>query len=226
MEAKAETLSSIRSYLLDYVVGILWLLSAALIAGSADWLTAMVDILQMVRDLPEFVLGFAVVIAGVVVPYCVSILVRPITIQIMNRFLHIHRSFRKWRRTRRAAKEKPHATGETAGSLANKRLTKLFGHFDLNSRQVRLTYLYARNRSLAAQLEKTQDDIWFQAAAALPSAILVASITYRVAAWHPAYISAGLGLITFSFASWSINRQFMEWWSCLDAAVLVVPENP
>jgi hypothetical protein len=223
---KTEAFASLRSYLFDYVVGILWLVSAAVITGSLDWLELGLDALNRVKDLPEFVVGFGVVIAGVIVPYCAAILLRPLTLKFMSLLLRAQRSFRKWRRKKELLKKQHGVSLESSHSLANKRMRKQIGLFDTNSRLVRLTYLYALNPSLAAQMERLQDDLWFQAAAALPSTALIGSVTYRSVTWHPVYWSIFVGLIIFSFAVWRINTQFLDWWHSLDAAVLVAPPLP
>jgi hypothetical protein len=218
MEAKSEMLQGLRSYLFDYILGILWLLCVAMLVGSADWIGVIESRISEIEKLPDFVVGFVVVIAGVVIPYCASILVRPITLKIMNLFLHRQRGFHRWRWQKSPAAKLPQIKPVEQAAVEYLR-----GELNWPGNltwTMRLTALYALHPRLAAQIEKGRDDLEFRAAAVLPTTILFALLAYRVTPVWPLIVSLIVGLTTFSVATWTINKSMDNWWACLNIAVL------
>jgi len=219
MDVKPDTLSDVRSYLFDYVTGILWLVAAAMMAGSSNWPQHVIEVLNATAKIPEFVVGFAVVIAGVVLPYCVSILVRPVTLRLMSILLKQQRSFERWKRKRSAAATT--TKGKALDVLAAEQVMKRLSYSGDVNREIRLMYLYATNPSLALRIEKMRDDIWFHAAAVLPSALLLGSFGYRTVPVQPLAVGVFVTFVTFSFATWFTNREQAVWWDSLSVAVLM-----
>jgi hypothetical protein len=183
MEWKPDTILAVSRYAFDYIVGILW------IAGAIAWAvsTKVLDITASwfsrtasVPKIPDFVIGFLLAIAGVVLPYCVSVVLKPATLKLMAALQKLDRRLRRWQRSR----QKPKAVEDQApplDALAKDRLVrelKCRGR-DI-SREVRVTFVQVRNQSAAAYISAIEGEVFFRATAVPASAVFVGGIVYRL----------------------------------------------
>jgi hypothetical protein len=182
MEWKPDTILAVSRYAFDYIVGILW------IAGGVAWAisTKVVDTtasrlsqIASVPKLPDFVIGFLLAIAGVVLPYCVSVVLKPATLKFMAARQKLDRRFRGWRWSRE--KPKPLDQVSSLDVLARDRLVSELRCRERDiSREVRVTFVQVRNQSAAAYISAIEGEVFFRATAVPASAVLVGGIVYRL----------------------------------------------
>jgi hypothetical protein len=218
---------AISRYAFDYIVGILW------IAGGVAWAvsTKVVDTtasrlsqIASVPKLPDFVIGFLLAIAGVVLPYCVSVVLKPATLKFVGALQKLDRGLRRWRRSR----EKPEPLDQVPSLdvLARDRLVSELKCRERDiSREVRVTFVQVRNQSAAAYISAIEGEVFFRATAVPASAVLVGGIVYRLPITLHLALSMMAMIALLGVGSWLSNNVFDGWMLTVNTAILLAPET-
>src|SRR5262245_28343646 len=224
MDLKPETFATVRSYIFDYVTGALWLISIGVLTFQWSWIgVAMTAIETAIKTapslhIPDFVVAFLLIIGGVVLPYVVSVAVKPLVLRLMNALNRLQRSIQK-------STERTQAT-KSLETLASLRVIQALAWKGSVSREIKTIFLNARAPNLAMNIERTRDEIWFRASAVLPTALLFAGIAYRLPLPVPRLMVVLTGMLMFAAGSWFVNVELRNWYEMLHAAILLLPTEP
>lgn len=228
MDVKPESVSAIRAYVYDYIVGMLWILGLVAAAATRDNVaqlaTAGSSIAKRLSGVavPEIVSGFLVAIGGVVLPFCVCTVLKPVSLRVMTTFSRLQRRFEKWLRSEKAANA---GAGAALDAIASRHVRQRLSLPAVEvPREVKLTYLKSQHPMLAPAIEQARDDLFFRAAAALPSALLFGGIGFHIAAFVPVLTGITTGLLTLVLAAWFANKELRGWLLTLDAAIALEPK--
>jgi hypothetical protein len=196
---------TVLSYARDYVAGVLWLLawlSAALSWQQFRAIVVSVDLL--VADLPhlrapDLVISLMVIIAGVILPYCVEVAIKPLSFLFMTAIQVLQR--RAGRAKHRERLERRLHAKQVIDSLLN-----------VNARistTAELLILEVHQPTMARRLGRGQAELNFRVGTLLPASFLlgvaIAKMTTTLAGtW------AGIagGVVVFGIGAWSANSTF------------------
>ncbi len=215
------SLDTIRPYLLDYAEGILWMFAAVSLCSSpgafAKHAQAFDTFLGQLPNLrmPDLVIGLIVLIIGIILPYCVSVTLRPVAMLLLNWQLSFQR-----RVTRRQVQEQAWLRGHE----------ELQRHLGLGCRisaDFCMMALEATQPTVARRLRNSYRDLAFRARAILPAALILASASafileslFRLT--FPAVVSIGLALAFFALGSWAANADLEQFHEGLGATILLL----
>jgi len=222
MEWKPDTVQAISRYVFDYIVGILWIAAGIAWAESPQALAGLFNRIESLPKIPDFALDFLLVIAGIVLPYCVSVVLKPATLKFMDLLQGIDRGLRK-----RLRKKSTSASDSDPriNDLARLRLVRELKCKRKFSREVAVTFVQVRNPEVAAYISAIEGEIFLRAKAVPPSAILLGGLVYRFLA--PSHLSWSILLMVglLGFGSWSSNKDFESWLLTVNTAILLTPET-
>jgi hypothetical protein len=222
MELRPDTVQAVSRYVFDYIVGILWIAAGIAWAVSADSLDHLLTRIATLPKLPDFALGFLLAIAGVVLPYCVSVVLKPATLKLMNALQKVDRGLRKLFREQ---SEETNDSGSSLNQLARDRLVSELKTDRLDFREAGVTFLEARNPSVAVYISAIEREIFLRATAVPPSAILVGGLVDHFLAPSHLSLSVLVMIALLIFGSWSSNKDFESWMLTINTAILLTPET-
>ena len=216
-------LATLRPYVFDYVTGVLWLLAGAAAILRTEYVVTLAVGVDNVASkmphatIPAFVTGFFLVIAGVILPYCLNVIVKMPTLELMNRFLKLQRRRNTSRQARAAAQVQQSAISTIQRSAG-------IGS-DVSS-NFALLYLETLQPTVAAGLRTTRQEIDFRASSALPIALIVGLAAGRIAnMWLLTSASFAIGFVvglaSLFLAVWSTNQALDNTYEDLAVALLI-----
>lgn len=219
----SDKIEPIRPYVFDYVVGALWLIAVAAAIFTKTFMLTVASLLDLAATtmshviIPTFVTGFLLVIAGVVLPYCLNVVVKMPTLQLMNWFL-------KYQRKRNVSNDAEEAQRVKASAI--KTIQRAAGVGSYISSNFALLYLETLQPTVAARLRAVRQEVDFRASSALPVALIAALVAGRVAGlWLVSYaamfVAITVGVASFLTAVWSTNHALDNMYEDLAVALLV-----
>jgi len=217
MDISVEGVRAVKTYIFEYVTGVLWVLATIATTTSRALTTAIVDaplaFIKQLSDLhvPEFVLGGIVLVGGLSLPYAVAMALRPLSIGLINRVLSAYRYLAKHVFKRDVSRFSASASGIVEPAIRD----SLIDHAQV------LAYLATRTDHIAETLEAMRAEVVFRATATLPSAILFAALVYRIAKAHAGLWSIGVGLTLFALGAAHTIREFNRWDLRVSAAIVL-----
>jgi hypothetical protein len=224
VDAKVEKFEAVRAYLLEYVAGLLWLLSLVLLAG-ADRSETVVRVVQhtfgaqQTTFAGQVLIVSAAVVFGVVVPYCAAAVFRPVALLIADRLLRADRAWERWRKRNRASLFGPRVVAILRETLDLPELSQV-------GRSPKLTFLQVFEPSLLRFIERDRDELWFRVAAALPTALLAGVVLTRISTERYAVlIGIALAAAMFLIAVRQANRDLAAWDEAIDTAIILVQQR-
>src|SRR5262245_3974185 len=174
MDLDAARVHLVRPYVFDYIVGVLWLVPIMIVICTIDRLRQFALAIDSVAasmsntTIPSFVVGFFLMVVGIILPYCVAIVLKMPTLWLMNRLLKIQRSWAK-----ASAKAEQPLQDPEVNQLATSAVQRAAGSDGYVSWTLALLYLEVLQANMAAALRSARQDIDFRAAAALPIALII-----------------------------------------------------
>ena len=228
MDWKPDSIRAVSRYVFDYIVGILWIISGLAWAASTRVLhttDSLFSQIAPVSKLPELVLGFLLAIAGVVLPYCVSVVLKPATLKLMGALQKLDRRLRRWRWSKKEQQGLNEDDGPSLDKLAVDRVIRELKcrRSDID-RQVRVTFVQVRNPSAATYTAAIEEEVFFRATTVPASAVLVGGIVYRLPIALHIALSIVAMIALLGFGSWLSNRVFNDWVKILNTAIVLTPE--
>jgi|GEM_PF-3728806 len=222
MDLDSAKIDAVRPYIFDYTTGVLWLTASVMALVREEHLHRLgkaVDLLASETShvkLPTVVAGFMVVIAGVILPYCVNIVLKLPTLRLLNYLLSLQR---------RASGEEAKKADELR-RMAVSAIQRLAGIDADISAVLSLLYLETLLPTIGASLRSARQEILFKAYAALPIALIVGFVTGRLlSVWVivPVAISIGLalGIGSFLVSVWSTNEMLDNTYEDLAIALMI-----
>ncbi|HXO20123.1 MAG TPA: hypothetical protein VOA87_09410 [Thermoanaerobaculia bacterium] len=223
MDLNASRIYLVRPYIFDYFVGVLWLVAAFIAMSTGDKILGFARLIDSMAasmnhaTMPSFVVGFLIIIGGIIVPYCAALIIKLPTLLVMNNLLKIQRSWDK-RRSKETESMYQLATSVIVRGTA--------GPKDQVSARVALLYLEMLQPSMAAALLGTREDIDFRASATVPTALIVGTAARRLLApWLIASAAAEagfiLGVLSFIIAVFGANKLLGSTMRDISMAVLI-----
>ncbi len=176
-----QKFDGIRRYVFAYVAGLLWLIAlclAFITEGRIIYLARYISTVSTasgVTNIPQSVWIFGLIVAGVVIPYCISLAVSPLTLAFSNVVLNA-----RFRSLRHAKLGDAETIFETADRIVQATTDATFSHTD----GAMLLYVDAVVPRLAVDINRAYDDLFFRIDALIPSACLIGIVIYRVTAVH------------------------------------------
>jgi hypothetical protein len=203
----------LRAYILDYVVGILWILPAIVAFTTTDRVAAVAGAIKTTKialgtvTMTDFVIGFLTVVAGVVVPYCAAMLITPSSYLITGFLFGLQELV--WRKHRQAD-----AQLQAAVVALWKSPVKEVPISD----RTKIMLLRNRNAEAADDLSANLDALTFKGQVLLPTALLLACVLWRLGftAGHAAII----GVVVFLIGDIAANGNAATWRRRLHIALL------
>ena len=224
MEApKVENISHIRAYVFDYIVGVVWLLAFALWLASPEMIVALFTsnpppAEPKTSNIPEFAQGFLLTIGGVVVPYAVSTILKPLSLRLMSLSLYIQRSIgsRQKSEPQRLRLIATQAVRKTIGLPKEIDVTRLMQH----------AFLQGRHSAMSAAASRWEEDLYFRVTLIIPSAMIVGTLTLQHSPWCATATSIISLLVVIGFGAWLTNRAFEAYIDCLDFSTILAAKYP
>ena len=216
---KSDAIPAVRSYVLDHAAGVIWI-AAALVAKGVR-LDALAS--PPLKDILSSASGGITVLliaAAVVVPLSVSLVLKPVSFEVMNQARNARRRIRRWRNR---GKPKPGVdVGAVLQTAIDARFVALLGCAP-RSRGAKVAFLRAYAVPTALWLEHVKDNIWFLANIVPAATLLVAAAAWRaLPGWIGSVLGLLLGVLSFAFASSFINGFLDEFNEQLNISVLLV----
>jgi hypothetical protein len=229
MDWKPDTILAVSRYVFDYIVGILWIVGGIAWAVSTTVLHTIGGLFSQIASvakLPDFVLGFLLAIAGVVLPYCVSVVLKPATLKLMAELQQLDRRIRRWRSFKEKQQALKKDDGRSLDQLAEYRLVReLKCRRREITREVRVTFVQVLNPSAAAYISAIEGEVFFRATAVPASAIVVGGIVYHLPISLHLVLSIVGMIAVLGFVSWLSNKVFDGWMKTVNSAILLTPET-
>jgi hypothetical protein len=228
MDLKPEGVSAISRYIFDYIVGIIWIAAGIVWVVSSAWFSSAGNAISRLASvksslqIPDFVIGFLLAIGGVVLPYCVSVVLKPATLGLMGLLQRAERRFRRWRASRHPSADKEPSIDLLAGKRIEGELQCARAYI---GREVRVTFAHVRVPSVAPYVTAIEEEVYFRATAVLPSALLVGGMVYRLPIALHLALSAGATSALLLFGAWASNWQFRSWMLTVNTVVLLAPDG-
>lgn len=222
VDATVGKIEVLREYVLDYVVGVLWLLAIGTWHFAVGHGSVVRELLSAAgAALPagggsEFFTAFLLLIGGVIVPYSVAMAFRPGSWLVMNIALRLHTATLKTILRRDAVDNE---LRRNAVAIV-KRLLHVNG--EPTPEMFRL-YLGASDADVARRVQHMVDHVGFQSLSLLPSSLFLAG-----AAQNLLPSGAGLGtaiitfIIVFALGARATNRAFFRLNNVMEMAVVLV----
>jgi hypothetical protein len=216
-----EQFEGFRAYVFEYVTGLLWLVTLAVLAGAdrsvvvARWTERLYGTQQLSFS-GQVVLVAAAVLFGVVVPYCAAAVFKPVSILIVDFLLQLDN---RWRRRRKQP------FGQPFGSRAFHIVREMLATPDADQigRAPKIVFLDLHKPALLRRLERDRDELWFRVTSVLPSALLLG---IGVSRFVPPLFSLGIGisvsLAVFLIAARQANQDLAAWDESINSAVILV----
>jgi hypothetical protein len=221
-----DRFDDLRAYVFDLVIGVLWLSGIFFAIPPSIVVEHYISILATSRNaphVPDLVVGFILVISGVVLPYCVAAAAKPFSTLFLDLGYNFHRrlnaKLRRWKQ--RPAGETDRQDGRTASlkKLAEDRIRSAIGFRGVINREVLVTYVASENPALARRLGKDRDEIWFRAEALLPTAFIFGMLSFRLIGLWPPSVLVGLSILVVGDRH--TNRRLNVWNDVVWSAVLL-----
>lgn len=230
MDWKPESVSAISRYIFDYIAGVLWIAAGITCVVSHEWLrsaTNNINRLASVKSalqIPDFVIGFLLVIGGVVLPYCISVVLRPGTLRLMSLFQKLERRLHRWRLSNPPGDSK--GKEPSIDLLATRRIQRELKCGRTNiGREVRVTFVHVRVPSVAPYITANEEAVFFRATAVLPSAVLVGAMVYHLSVPFHLVLGVGITIALLVLGAWLSNRDFNGWMSTVNTVILLAPDG-
>jgi hypothetical protein len=210
----SKTWAFLRSYIPDYIVGILWILPVLVAFTTEARVATIASAIKMAKmalgpvTVTEFVIGFITVIAGVVVPYCAAKLIMPSSYLVTNFLFGLHQ--RVWRKNRAIDDE---IEGVAAGAWTLPANVSL-------SDKTKIMLLRSRNGRAAEDLSVSLDALVFKGHVLLPTALLLSCVLWRIG--FTAGLAAGIGAIVFLVSDFAANVDAATWRRRLHIAIVAL----
>jgi hypothetical protein len=218
MERETIRISSVQTYIFEYVSGVLWVLTLLLAAlgpkSIATILQSTADILKPVAalKLSDLLTGFLIAVAGIVLPYALAMALRPIAIWPMNGVLRLIRLFEK------------RILGRSRRDLHLISVQRLHSVLTISSDPdfpELLAVITLHDPNTAETIEWLRNEVTFRAASVLPSSLLFAVIAYRASTTFPVLAATITGLVVLvSGAAYSI-QMLANWRSRAESLVIL-----
>ena len=219
-------LEAVRPYALEYITGVLWLIAAGSVLGSAKAFYSALDILDSAGKhlahvrVPDIVAALITTIVGIILPYCGAVVLRPITLVLMNVLLAFQRKARG-----AAHKERMDLRFKTRQAIDRHLQTE--AHV---STSLQLFLLEVLQPLMARRLIRATQDLQFRVGVVIPISLIIAEATKIIAGVHlynPWSTVAGVitGCLFFFVAVWLANSQFERLLEETLAALLITLER-
>jgi len=172
-------IDGLRPYIYDYTIGLLWIAGALVVMLDESRLLSAASLLSKISQtmeparVPDVAASLAVLIAGVILPYCVQLALSPLS--LFGMFLFV--TFDPFTYTARRRSERT-----DLGERATKLITTQLGisrPIDVNAR---LPYITAAAPSLMPRLRRAQHEGRFLVGSVLPLALLFGAGLARITA--------------------------------------------
>lgn len=220
---ESSTIENTRPYVFDYVVGVLWVVAIATTFLRHEHILAVAKGTDQIASAathvraPDFAIGFLIVIAGVIVPYCVAAALRPITLVTMNSFLTLQRN------RLNAAKS---VRMELLRRSANARLSRIASIKNDIRTPAKLHFLALRAAPIELNLRAIRQVIDFRAALVMPVSLFFAGLFFRILDAHlltgvSALIALAGAAAVYAAGVWIANKDLDRYFQSVDFAVLV-----
>jgi hypothetical protein len=221
MSLEIGRLESIRREAHQFVVGILWLVALAVLVLDSSTVMQVAHFIDDVSvqmahaRVPDFVIGFFVVVLGIILPYCVAEAFIPFTTILMNISLRVYRRRNK------------HLIGTRLVSSASAAIRADTGIESPLTWHDRLLYLTVMLPRVADIINTSRRRIEFRAANVVPISVLFGAIAGRYVGTYLIDAAAiAIGAITaigvFLIGGWSANRQLDSQSPNTDFAALLI----
>jgi hypothetical protein len=218
-----DLLVSARPYVFDYVVGILWVVSTAMLFVHFDHVVGLAKALNTVASsaariaLPDFAVGFMLIVAGVIIPYCITAAMRPFNILIMNFLLTVQRGI---------FKRRPRARLVVIRRSADAAIAKIASFQSPARGDAKLHFLTLRAQPIAANLKATREGIDFRAALVMPVSLFFGAVVFRALDGHSwpiltAAIAVLIAGVAYAAGVWVANSDLAHYKESVDLAVLI-----
>jgi hypothetical protein len=217
MENSSHISSSFQAYILEYVTGVLWILTLCAALPSARDVAGFMSAVGVVFrpatefNIPDAVTGGLAAIAGIVIPYAVAIALMPVSIWLMNGWQTL------WRWVEQRILRRP---GRDLHLLTNDRLKALLGIGSRIGHAEELAYVASQNETLALRLEWIRNNVVFRAAATLPSALLFGVSVYRFLQ-APGWVSIVAGAVVYGLGVAYAIGMLNEWRDRTDSVIVL-----
>lgn len=212
---------AVRRYLYAYIVGFLYLLAFAIVWGTPPRLVALATFIAAVdraagnATVPPGVAVFALIVAGVVVPYCISVVIQPLTTALANVVFK--------RRVKRVDPNDTETVFQAADTVVRTTVGEDFQHND----GTMLLYLKAVAPRLAIPLERSLDDFYFRVEAILPTAVFLAAVAYRLIStrWVGIVVASAVALVTMIGSTAEIYGSVVQFRRRVSVAILLAQKK-
>jgi hypothetical protein len=204
-----QKLDGVRRYAFDYIVGLLWLVALGFAFKTENGIVCLAKFVSDVgaasdiKHIPEQAWMFALIVAGVVVPYCMSLVVSPVAFAFSNVVLRF------------GLKAEQHSRlddGETIFAVAEQIIQSTveatFGHTD----GTMLLYVEAVAPRLATGIRRSYDEFSFRIGTIIPVVALIVMAVYRVISvhWVGALLAAVVGVAVLVSGAVQIYQLLMQ----------------
>jgi hypothetical protein len=222
MDLDKLTFEPLRPDANRFILGVLWLTAAGALAVSPESVRDALRFIDSAASLlghvavPPFIVGFLAVVAGVLMPYCLSEVFTPLAFLLMNVTLRIQRRFKPM-----DVKLVSLAHESVANDLASPVNPAHAGS---------VLYLTMCAPKLAGDLLRRRRQLEFRASAILPATILLGWFTYHLLepaapSWLARALAVVVGLLLFGSAVYQNNRDLGSLIFQVELAALAVAKN-
>jgi hypothetical protein len=223
MDLDASRIQTIRPYVFDYVSGVLWLVAVLAAFVQEEHLQRLAASVESIAvqvphaTVPSFVTGFFLIVAGVILPYCVNVILKMPSLILLSLLLNLQRRNDDSEEAKDIVRLR---------DLAMQTIQRAAGTESYVSPSLTLLYLETLQPSIALNLRATRQEIDFKAYAALPVALIIAFTAGRLASeWLVTYaaiaIGLALGIGSFLVAVWSNNKALDNTYADMAMALLI-----
>lgn len=226
MDVDRGSINIIRQYVLEYVLGIFWILALTAALGTRARLldaAAFVDDVAALMPharVPDFAVGLLVLIVGVVIPYGVGAVMRSPSAYLIDAILQMER------RTRRDQMSSYVALHAAVG----KEVRDAIAHLTAISMSVRLGYLSMLRPEVASALRGAAMHLDFWGFSVLPVSIFIGAVIARVLlavlfTWAALLLGCVITVVIFLAASWEYYQTLDGHYNDIDALLLLAIRN-
>jgi hypothetical protein len=216
----ASAWRGLKTYALDYVSGVVWLVALSLALDVPSDFLSRSPFKELLNNSTNGA-SFALVVAGLVVPYCLDVVMAPISILAMNWVLRLERRFPSLGLPVHGKRL------DKLNRIAAAEVRKVFPYDIEVTRPLKVTLLRLHNPYIANWVARGREGIDLRVSTAAPASVLIGSIVWKSGlSVNSGIVAVFLGVLLFLVAAQAINRDHRSQLTLLNIALLATLKEP